>query len=205
MNIFDIEQSKRDADFIKKNGDLELEVAADILEISQNIPYVGSLIKFGKVAINTKDWHFTRKLAKFLKEADDIADDKKEAFFSSLTQKDYKHISEYLIHVLDNAEETDKAIVLGRIYRARLMNEIDNETMLRLCSVVNRSFLPDLKKLPNYLEASEDNTIETQAFINLGLIDNFIGGTWRSKPICCLNETGELLYKILKDAAWFES
>lgn len=32
MNIFEIEKSKRDADFIKKNGELELEVAADIIE-----------------------------------------------------------------------------------------------------------------------------------------------------------------------------
>lgn len=54
MNIFEIERSKRDADFIKQNGELELEVAADIIETYKDVPYVGSLLKFGKVLSTSK-------------------------------------------------------------------------------------------------------------------------------------------------------
>ena len=127
MNIFEIERSKRDADFIKQNGELELEVAADIIETYKDVPYVGSLLKFGKVFINVKDWCFTKKLAKFLIVSEDIDDKIKNQFYSSLSQENYKHISAYLIHLLSTEE--NKAMIMGSIYKARLMNRINNNEM----------------------------------------------------------------------------
>ena len=203
MNIFEIERSKRDADFIKQNGELELEVAADIIETCKDVPYVGSLIKLGKVFINIKDWWFTKKLAKFLTASEDIDEETKNQFYSSLSQEDYKRISAYLIHLLSTAEEEDKATIMGSIYKARLMNRINNDEMLRLCSIVTRAFLPDLKRLPDYLEENTDISLEAQSFINLGLIDNFVGGVWKDDESCCLNDTGKLLHDILSESGWF--
>ena len=202
MNIFEIERSKKDADFIKQNGELELEVAADIIETFKDVPYVGSLLKLGKVFVNIKDWLFTRKLAKFLKESDDVDEETKNQFYASLSQEDYKRISTYLIHLISTAEEEDKAMIMGSIYKARLMNKINNDEMLRLCSVVTRAFLPDLKSLPDYLEENTIMSIEVQSFINLGLIDNFLGGVWRNREGCSLNETGKLLHDILGESGW---
>lgn len=48
MNIFEIERSKRDADFIKQNGELELEVAADIIETYKDVPYVVLSLNLGR-------------------------------------------------------------------------------------------------------------------------------------------------------------
>ncbi|SHF36811.1 hypothetical protein SAMN05444349_11744 [Bacteroides faecichinchillae] len=104
MNIFEIERSKRDADFIKQNGVLELEVAADIIETCKDVPYVDSLIKLGKVFITIKDWWFTKKLAKFRTASEDIEEETKNQFYSSLSQEEYKRISAYLIHLLSAAE-----------------------------------------------------------------------------------------------------
>ena len=200
MNIFEIERSKRDADFIKQNGELELEVAADIIETYKDVPYVGSLLKFGKVFINVKDWCFTKKLAKFLIVSEDIDDKIKNQFYSSLSQENYKHISAYLIHLLSTEE--NKAMIMGSIYKARLMNRINNNEMLRLCSVVARAFLPDLKSLPDYLEENTNISIEAQSIINLGLIDNFLGGEWTNHKTCCLNGTGKLFHEIWSESAW---
>lgn len=202
MNIFDIERSKKDSDFIKQNGELELEVAADIIEICKDVPYVGFLLKLGKVLINIKDWWFTKKLAKFLKASEDIDEETKIQFYSSLSQEDYKRISAYLIHLLSTAEEEDKATIMGSIYKARLMNKINNDEMLRLCSVIARAFLPDLKSLSDYLEENTNISIEAQSFINLGLIDNFLGGVWTNHESCCLNDTGKLLHDILSESSW---
>lgn len=203
MNIFEIERSKRDADFIKQNGELELEVAADIIETCKDVPYVDSLIKLGKVFITIKDWWFTKKLAKFLTASEDIDEETKNQFYSSLSQEDYKRISAYLIHLLSTAEEEDKATIMGSIYKARLMNRIDNDEMLRLCSIVTRAFLTDLKRLPDYLEDNTDISLEAQSLINLGLIDNFVGGVWKNDESCCLNDTGKLLHDILSESGWF--
>ena len=62
MNIFEIQQSKTDKEFVLKNGSLEFEVFADIFERAGNLPYIGSLFKLGKVAINYMDYRFVRKL-----------------------------------------------------------------------------------------------------------------------------------------------
>ena len=54
MNIFEIERSKRDADFIKQNGELELEVAADImLVLSLNL---GRFLSTSKTGVLRRNW-----------------------------------------------------------------------------------------------------------------------------------------------------
>ena len=118
----------------------------------------------------------------------------------NLSQENYKHISAYLIHLLSTEE--NKAMIMGSIYKARLMNRINNNEMLRLCSVVARAFLPDLKSLPDYLEENTNISIEAQSIINLGLIDNFLGGEWTNHKSCCLNGTGKLFHDILSESGW---
>lgn len=62
MNIFEIERSKRDADFIKQNGELELEVAADIIETYKDVPYVvlslnlGRFLSTSKTGVLRRNW-----------------------------------------------------------------------------------------------------------------------------------------------------
>lgn len=53
----------------------------------------------------------------------------------------------------------DKAMIIGSIYKARLMNKINNDEMLRLCSVVTRASMPDLKSLSGYLEENSNISI----------------------------------------------
>lgn len=62
MSIFEIQLSKQDKEFVLKNGSLEFEVFADILKTAEDIPYIGSLFKLGKVAVNYMDYRFVRKL-----------------------------------------------------------------------------------------------------------------------------------------------
>ena len=66
MNIFDVHRNKQNKNFVIKNGGLELEVFADIIETCKEIPFVGSIIKLGTVAINYMDWRYVAKLSKFL-------------------------------------------------------------------------------------------------------------------------------------------
>ena len=148
MNIFEIQQSKQDKEFVLKNGSLEFEVFADILKTAEDIPYIGSLFKLGKVAVNYMDYRFVRKLHFFLAESENIEQEKKEKFLNSLSDNDNKRINAMMTHLLYSAEEDGKATLMGKIYRSRLrsrlLGEIDDEMMLRLCSVVNKSFLADL-------------------------------------------------------------
>ncbi|MDB1056604.1 hypothetical protein PL686_16555 [Phocaeicola vulgatus] len=105
MDLFAIQKSKDDKAFITKSGSLELEVAADIIETSKDIPFVGSLIKIAQVAINAMDWRYVQKLSKFLEASEDIDEETVNKFIDNLSEKDYKRISTYIIHLLYTSEE----------------------------------------------------------------------------------------------------
>ena len=91
------------------------------------------------------DYRFVRKLHFFLEQSETLEPEKKEKFLKSLSRDDSKRINSYLTQLLYSSEEDAKATLMGKIYRSRLMEEIDNDMMLRLCSVVNKAFLPDLE------------------------------------------------------------
>ena len=172
MNIFEIQQSKQDKEFVMKNGSLEFEVFADILKTAEDIPFIGSLFKLGKVALNYMDYCFVRKLHYFLAESDNIEPEKKEEFLNGLDKKDYKRINAMMTQLLYTADEDGKATLMGKIYRSRLLGEINDEMMLRLCSVVNKAFLADLNHLEDYVDENESDDYIRDNLNALGLLQD---------------------------------
>ena len=190
-----------------KNGSLEFEVFADILKTAEDIPYIGSLFKLGKVALNYMDYCFVRKLHYFLAESDNIEPEKKEEFLNGLDEKDYKRINAMMTQLLYTADEDGKATLMGKIYRSRLMGDIDAEMMLRLCSVVNRAFLADLDHLHEYVEDNSSYDYVRDNLNSLGLLRD-LGGTYQKEDgewagigfgpaIHRLNDVGKELLKIM--------
>jgi hypothetical protein len=204
-DIFDLSVSKKEQEFVKAGLKVEMDVSADIVETFCDIPYVGSLIKLGRLANKFKDLHFIRKLARFLEKEQFISEEKKEKFLNELSSKQRKRITEYITHYLLHAEDDAKADIMGFIYKERLNGHIDDEMFLRLCSIVDRAFVRDLQELPSYIEESKDYSVAANSFINLGLIDNFVGGYWVNEPTYQLNETGKLLHDILHVNNWFST
>ena len=207
MNIFAIQQSKQDKEFVMKNGSLEFEVFADILKTAEDIPYIGSLFKLGRVALNYMDYCFVRKLHYFLAESENIEPEKKEKFLNDLDEKDYKRINAMMTQLLYTADEDGKATLMGKIYRSRLMGDIDAEMMLRLCSVVNRAFLADLDHLHEYVEDNSSYDYVRDNLNSLGLLRD-LGGTYQKEDgewagigfgpaIHRLNDVGKELLKIM--------
>lgn len=205
--IFDLQQSKKNSEFVIENADKELAVVADIMKTAEDIPYLGSLLKLGKVALNYVDYRFFRKLGLFLKQRNDIPEEKIAEFSESLSLKDKKRISDYLTQLLYTADEDDKAELMGKIYVSRLYDEIDNDMMLRLCSIVNRAYITDLAHLKDYQEISDTNTYVTDNLVALGVLADSGNvyeeshDEWESTGFGPtkhkLNEIGEKLYQIL--------
>lgn len=196
MNIFEIQQSKDDREFVLKNGSLEFEVFADILKTAGDLPYIGSLFKLGKVAVNYMDYRFVRKLHFFLAESENIDPERKIKFLSSFDEKDYKRINAMMTHLLYSAEEDGKASLMGKIYRNRLMGEIDDEMMLRLCSVVNRAFLADLEHLEEYVEENESNDYIRDNLNALGLLQDLGSVKFPQQSNHVIPTFGNTIYKL---------
>ena len=73
---------------------------------------------------------------------------------------------------------------------------------LRLCSIIDRSFVDDLRKLKDYINENDEYSVIANNFINLGLMDNYTGGFWKDKSTYQLNEVGKKLYEILNENNW---
>lgn len=207
-DIFTLSVSKKEQEFISSGLELELDVSSDIVETFYDIPYVGSLLKLGRIGSKFHELHFIRKLARFLEKEKDIPKKEKEKFLNSLTSKHRNRLYEYLTHYLLRAEDDAKADIMGYIYKERVYNHIDDELFLRLCSIIDRSFVFDLKALPEYEKEIKDyneyDSIKVNALMNLGLIDNEIdNGGWGNHTIIELNKIGQELHRILKQNRWY--
>lgn len=207
QDIFDLAVSGFEKDFIKKGLQLEGEVASDILAYLGELPWLGSLIKLGKVGAGFIDLHFVYKIAKFLQQSEDIADEEKEKFLQKLDEKQRKKMYEYLMHFLYAAESAEKAELMGFVYRERILNHIDDSLFLRLCSVIKNSFVEDLKFLGEYVELNDRDDYITDNLVSLGLLlvpaPSFDGkGAMNLESRHILNSTGKSLYQILKSYNW---
>lgn len=207
-DLFDLAVSSEEKNFIKKGLLLECEVASEILTELEKFPWLGSLIKLGRIGSNFIDLHFVYKIAKFLQQSEDIPEDKKEKFLQNLDAKQRKKMYEYLIHFLYLAESDEKAVIMGYVYRERIIGNIDDSLFLRLCSIINKLYLEDLKHLGTYLEPSNDTGYITDNLISYGLLKNpgasFKGTTLDLNVKHTLNDVGTVLYKILKSANWLK-
>lgn len=195
--------SNKVKDFVSNGIKIDLEVSADILETYAEIPYIGSLIKLGILAYRWQDLHFIRKVARFLEKQQDIPEKDKENFLNSLDKNKRRKIHGYLTHYLFHAEDDSKADIMGYLYKERIYGRIDNEMFLRLCSIVDKSFVFDLRSLPKYVEKNTEDSIEANNYINWGLIDNFVGGFWVNEPSYVLNDIGKTLHQILDSNGWY--
>lgn len=105
-------------------------------------------------------------------------------------------------------DENAKAEIIGSIYKYRVKKQIDDDMMIRLCAIVNRSHLSDLKELGLYKEQRTTQSYVADNLFSLGLLANIgidggnaypdSGGT-----IYQQNQIGELLYKILDSEGFF--
>lgn len=203
-NVFDLALSGKEKDFVKTGLNTDIDIASNILEVFSNFPYIGSLVKLGVFANKYMELRFIKKLSKFLKRDVEIPLEDKQKFLENLDKKDRARMEDYVMQYLLHAEDDEKATLMGYIYEVYVYGEIDNSMFLRLCSIVDHAFLDDLRELPKYIQKNGEDSIAANNFINLGLMDNYVGGVWTDKPAFQLNQVGMSLYAILKSNEWFE-
>lgn len=207
-DIFDLSVSKKEQDFIRLGTNLELEVSADILETFCDVPYIGSLIKIGRIAYRFQDLHFIKKVAKFLGKEQDIPEEEKANFLNGLDAKKRKKMYEYLTHYLLRAEDDAKADIMGYIYKERVYGRIDDEMFLRLCSIVDKVFVNDLKHLSRYVKLNSESDYITNNLYSCGLLDYETGSVHEETVNLggeyILNAVGKRLYDILISERWLE-
>lgn len=115
----------------------------------KDIPIVGTIYKIGRASIGVREAIFTKKVLKFLQELKDIPLAEREEFLRKLEEnaKYSNRVGEKLLVLIERLDDIDKSSVIGRLFKAAVAEKIDYETFLKLSSIVDKAFLPDLLKL----------------------------------------------------------
>ena len=124
-----------------------------------------------------------------------------------MTQRKRKKIYEYLVHFLYAAESVEKAELMGIVFRERLLDHIDDDLFLRLCSVIHKSHVDDLRNLGLYLEPSNElnyitDNLNSYGLLTVDLDQRVENGGYSIRTKYQLNSIGRSLCDILKAANW---
>jgi len=139
--------------------------------VAQNIPILGTLYKLGKVGLGIRDQYFAKKVFNFLINIKDISTHDRLKFIADLENHDFKQrAGETLITLLDRFDNSEKPVILSNLLRARVENHIDIVNFLRLASIIEKAFLPDLKSLHEYRTSNLYKGHECESLRSLGLI-----------------------------------
>lgn len=192
-----------------RNGlEITIDTVCDWQDVFSELPYISTFFKVAKTGLMVRDFQFVKKICFFLNTSNGYDDDEFNEFYNCLKEKDKVRISDFLINTLLTIDENAKAEIIGSIYKHRVKKLIDDDMMIRLCAIVNRSHLSDLKELGHYKEQRTTQSYVADNLFSLGLLANIgidggnaypdSGGT-----IYQQNQIGELLYKILDSEGFF--
>lgn len=213
-NIVQLSISDEEDKFIKEAVNLEIDTASEIIENLENVPYIGNLIKLGKLGIGINDLFFTKRLALFLQESSKVEKTVRERFVAKLSAVDQNKISNFLIHSLDKIEDDRKAIILGYLYKRRMypgyFNEgepddaKENDYMFRICHSIEKVYADNLKYLQEYEQRHSNEGVFADDLYQAGLLQvSFPTAVGEITPYYTLNIFGCTLNEILKEEDWY--
>lgn len=216
-DIVEYSISQEESKFVQKGIDVEIETFGEVLSECENIPYIGSLYKLGKVFADFRDLCFVRRLAKFLSKSESISYEDKKKFVDSLTGTDKRRISDFLMTSLYNCEDDIKAEVLGYVYKYRILgffsegknnSHVENDYMFRICHGINLVYAWNLQYLSKYREELMNDGISTDDLYHSGFLSTRITGTksipFNPKTLYQLNIYGSKLDNILDKENWYK-
>lgn len=141
-------------------------------EVLKDIPFFGTLYKLYKTAGSINEAIFTKKVYKFLVELKDIPQEKRESFIKDL-QEDPKYrskVGERLLMIINQLDDMDKPGLIGKIFKHAVGGDITYDDFLRLSTIVQRSYLPDLLKLEESANMRSYDRNIVDGFITLGIV-----------------------------------
>ena len=154
-------------------GEISENVMDNLLddEILKDIPLVGLLFKFKNVVSNIQDKLFAKKLLTLLKELENVSTEKRNEQINKIdSNSEYKtKVGEKLLFIINNCEDSEKSIVIGKIFKAFLEEKINYDDFLRASNCINKITYIDFK---SFLKTGiTRNERGSDALLNAGLLN----------------------------------
>jgi len=145
-------------------------------ETIKSIPIISTLQNLRKAGINLRDNILLKKILQFLSETESLGYREKKEFEDNVNHnsKYRTKVGEQLIIYLEKIDDFEKPIIIGKLFKNVVSNNIDYDTFLRLSSIVVRSFSPDLIALKEHSENTLISNMAKENLSNQGLLSPYI-------------------------------
>ncbi len=149
--------------------------------ILKEIPFVKSIVSMLKIGKNIHDRNLLKQTLTFIKEfnSGNISKDKLIAYKSTIEnnpQKCEEELGRVLI-LLNSYVDREKSIMLARLYKSYVMQEINWHEFCEFSEIINRLFIEDLRIL-KYLQeqkkikGSQGDDFRLERLYSLGIVGN---------------------------------
>lgn len=180
INQVDIFQSVK-SDAINELTPEILETGLGLLiesDVLKDIPVFGIAFKGYSLYKKLTETFFTKKLLNFLFELKDIPQFERENFISELeSKKETSKAGEKLLITLNRLNDTEKAAIIGRLFKKTILGKIEFNDFNRLSYIIDNTYIEDLESLKNneYLQYISDeikSNLHQIGLLNQSIKDN---------------------------------
>ncbi|SDH06473.1 hypothetical protein SAMN04488062_10418 [Flavobacterium omnivorum] len=191
------------------------EVITDLAEVNidnvfnnisflKDIPILGVIVNLFSTTLSIRDYIFMSKIVSFLKPMDKISPEDREKMFLKLElNEEYNgKVGNKLLFILDKIDDLQKAKLIGVLFKNTLCGKLNYELFLRYASIIDKVFLSDLKRLPEYETPIGNQEISASLYglgliIRTGIFDNTENDI--EQDIYKLSNLGKTLNELLED------
>ena len=159
-------------------GDLISDISEVVFDqfmnegVLKELPIIGTVIKFYRASVGFRESLLIEKLRKLLNEIKHIPARKRKEYINKLEENpSYSHtVGQRLIMIIDQLDDMDKPSIIGKLFKAAINEDITYEMFLRLSSIVQKAFLPDLLKLKAVPDLKKLSTLTKEQYVTLGVM-----------------------------------
>lgn len=201
------------SEFTEEYAEITIDSLTDN-EFLKNIPIVKGVLALAEIKTSIHQKHTIKKIARFLQSLESISESEISDFLNQQAQdkKEEEFLYENLLIMIDRLDQTEKAFILGNLFKLYILKIISKDILFRLASIIERAYLTDLLALyhgyNHRLPKSNNNSFIRQiqkqetriALINLGLMKEkeiAIASRSSNTPVYSLTKLGNDLAHML--------
>ena len=114
--------------------------------IAKDIPIIGTIVKVAKLGLNVRDRIYAKKIVGFLVQVAETTQEQRDEFVAKNCE-DVNRFEEAVHLILEQADRFEKTQLIGKIFKACILGEIEYQDALTLSSIVNKALWQDLENM----------------------------------------------------------
>jgi hypothetical protein len=121
--------------------------------VLKELPFIGILVSLYKAGRQVKDILYLNKLKSFVYGYGQQSEKMNKSILSDLeNETKRKDLGIKILLIIESADSTEKAELIGKVFKLLINREIDSPTFLRLCHMINRSYYDYLLFLTKFTD-----------------------------------------------------